>query len=288
MEGKNALMLRVLMNRYNQTSPDIFLAGLNKNDAQLVMKLPASSQEPAKAIVMPLELLSGDTIHYSWLAPALGELPLEIRALAISALPKTIGERLSNLTSTKLVDPPSVPVKHYVAQLLYQKLNAKDVIPEGFLPNSPLMPLLNFRKLDLIVLIDYLGIFDLAQELRQVVDKEVVNGVYKSLSPKMLSFLRICLHQKDRVKVAKIGLKNWRGDSDKLLRVVHRRGLQRLGGALSGQHPDLLWYISRRLDRGRGHLLLTSYNKKEIPQVTAALIQQVLNVINFINKTSEA
>jgi len=66
---------------------------------------------------------------------------------------------------------------------------------------------------------------------------------------------------------------------------LHRRGIMRLGYALSGQHPDFIWHLSHRLDIGRGRLLKKNNFKNEIAGVTMPLQQQVANIINFINKT---
>lgn len=286
MGGKSGLMLRVMMNRYHQGAPDAFLERLNPEEAKIIAAMPISAQQPSEVLVATLELLK-QRVHYSWLEPIVMEFSPAMRGLLISILPEEQASSLSKRVAVPLLPPPSDPVKRFFSNVLYDKLNAQAIVPPGFLKETPFSILLNLEKVQLITLIDYLGIYDLAFELREIVDKEVIKDVYAALSARKLNFLKVCLHQKERVQVAKMGLKNWRGDAAKLLRILHRRGIQRLACALSGQQPDLLWYLSRRLDSGRGRLLLAGYSKSEIRTATAVMAQQVLNTINFIRKMGE-
>jgi hypothetical protein len=208
-------------------------------------------------------------------------------SLLISSLPNESAEILSSMTSSPLVEEPSPVIQNFLFALLYEKLNFSSVKPAAFLAETTLTPLLSLSKPELIELIYYLGIYDLAQELRQIVDKSIIRNVNNALSIKKQRFLKICMHQKEKISVAKLGLMNWKGDGSQLTRVLHRRGLLRLGGALSGQHPDFIWYIVHRLDSGRGNILEKSYSKKEIPVASSALVLQVLGAINFIKKMGE-
>lgn len=286
MHGKDKLMMRVLMNRFHLGAPDSFLAALPQEAAKQVLDQEVTSQSPAQVVVYPAELLKS-TVHYSWLIPSLKELKMPLRSLLISSLPPETASILSGMTESPLVKAPSPVVQNFLFTMLYEKLDFGNTLPSAFLPETSLSPLLELNKSEMIDLIDYLGIYDLAQELRQIVDKEIIKGVNSALSVKKQRFLKICLHQKEKISVAKLGLKNWKGNNQQLLRVLHRRGLLRLGGALSGQHPDFLWYITHRLDRGRGQILANSYSKKEIPVTSSSLALQVLGAINFIKKMGE-
>jgi hypothetical protein len=82
-------------------------------------------------------------------------------------------------------------------------------------------------------------------------------------------------------------LAGWKGDPGQLERLLHRRGLLRLSCALAGQPRDFVWHIVHRLDVGRGHLLGKYFSSKEIQGVTPFLIQQCLNTLNYLKKTSQ-
>ena len=102
-----------------------------------------------------------------------------------------------------------------------------------------------------------------------------------------MQFLRMCVHQKNKFVAPKLNVQKWNGDCVELLHTLHQRGLYRLGKALSGSHPHFLWHLSRRFDIGRSALLEKYYAKQASPGITSALVQQVINVLNFLKQKSE-
>lgn len=286
MQRKSAIMLRVLMNRYHQGAPSMLLEGLPKEDAQLVLDQTITSSEASQIMMRPSELLGGQ-IHYSWLQPVIESFHPAMQPLLISALPKE-----SALALTKLMDKPKLATPKPIARdflllALCRKFSKGSVMPMQFLPESTLSSLITLTKPELLELVDYLGIYDLAEEIRHIVDKVLLKSIYACLSAKKQHFLRICLHQKEKLKAAaKIGLINWKGDESQLGRLLHRRGLLRLSYALSGQPRDFIWHLAHRLDVGRGHILGKNFSDKEIPGVTTFLAQQVLNTLNFLKRTN--
>ena len=287
MKAHRALMTRVLMNRYYQGAPGAFLEGIPAQAAQEILDCQTNAEKPSQAIVQPAEAISSG-IHYSWLAPEVQSFSPAMQTLLLAALPESISAPLCQLLHASVSMSMPRVVKPYFLGLLYRKLGALEVLPTGFLPESPLSCLAEYQKPQLIELIDFLGMYDLSEEIRQIVDTKVLKMIYQLLSVKQQHFLRVSMHQKERMSTPPIGLKQWKGDAAQLEKVLHRRGLLRLGYALSGQHPDLLWHITRRLDTGRGHLLASHYSKKEVPGISTALLQQVLSVINFFTKMSVA
>lgn len=287
MKAQRALMTRVLMNRYYQGAPTLFLEGVSPQVSKEVLDCQTNAENPSDAIVQPNAAITAG-IHYSWLAPVLQSFSPAMQTLLLAALPESLSVPLCPILHTSVSLALSENIKPYFLSLLYRKLGALEVLPIGFLPESPLAFLADYSKSQLIELIDFLGLYDLSDEIRQIVDTKVLKMIYRLLSAKQLQFLHVSLHQKEKLSTQPIGLKQWKGDAAELESVLHRRGLLRLGYALSGQHPDLLWHIKHRLDTGRGHLLASHYSKKEIPGVSVALLQQVLSVINFLTKKSAA
>ena len=178
----------------------------------------------------------------------------------------------------------ALPVRLYLINMMALKIKPQDVMPAPFLPATSLSPLLAMRKGEIVQLIDFLGIYDLAEEIKHVVDKKYLRAIYNCLSIKKQHFLRLCLHQKERLTIPRLGLEKWQGDCKTLETILHKRGLLRLGKGVSGQHPDFLWHLVHRLDVGRGRIIEQFYAKEEIPGVTQALIQEILNLMNFFKK----
>ncbi len=284
MELKSAMMVRVLINRFHQGAPEGLLAGLPKADAENVLVHTISSPEAAQVMTQPSHFFK--EIHYSWLQPVIETFSSQLQPLLISALPQDSATALSKLMAHPLVKPASETSKEFLLSLIYRKFSVDIPLPIVFLPQTFATQLALLSKLQLIELIDFLGIYDLAEELRHIVDKVLLKAIYQCLSLKKQHFLRICLHQKEKLKAGKIGLVNWKGDCVQLGRLLHRRGLLRLSYALGGQTQDLIWHIVHRLDVGRGQIVMKNFSHKEVPGVTVYLSQQIVNTLNYLKKMS--
>src|SRR5262249_37799794 len=140
------------------------------------------------------------------------------------------------------------PIKSFILNMLYSYLKAEKHLPKEYLPESDLSALLKWSKKKLISLIDYLGLYDLAIEIRHIVNPNYLKNIYSCLTPKQQYFLKVCLHQKERLTTPKLGIDPTKQDCDRLKKLVHRRGLARLGKALAGQHMDAVWYLAHTLD----------------------------------------
>ncbi len=286
MTPKCEMFLRVLMNKYHQAAPEALLSGLPPEQAQAVLNVDNNSQDVSQAVIQSKEIVKH--IHYSWLVPIIEGLSPQMQPLFLSSLPSVSSQQLSKILKKPLHSTPLSPaVRLFLVNQLYAKIKPIDVLPVSYLPQTSMTVLLNYKKLELVELIDFLGLYDLAEEIRHIVDKRYLKAIYNGLSIKKQHFLRICLHHKEKLLPPRLGLEKWKGDSRELEKLLHQRGLIRLGKALAGQHPDLVWHLSHRLDTGRGRLIQKYYAKEEIPGITQALIQEILNLLNFFRKMSE-
>ncbi|MBI3236848.1 MAG: hypothetical protein HYZ48_04010, partial [Chlamydiales bacterium] len=62
-----------------------------------------------------------------------------------------------------------------------------------------------------------------------------------------------------------------------------QRGINRIAKSLYGQHPSLIWYISRRLDIEKGTMLLNLCSALDHPQGAHLLIEQVVELAQSIH-----
>lgn len=283
MSTKRALMIRVMLNHFHQGSPDALLSPLDKDSAQAVLEMDVSSHDASHVLEEPKHLVQH--VHYSWLASALSQLPAKMRPFFLTSLPKSKAALLGEMMK---MAPSSIRLplstRLYLLSLIAAKLKPAHILPAPYLPATNLSGLLSLKKGEIVQLIDFLGLYDLAEEIRHIVDKKYLKAIYNCLSVKKQHFLRICLHQKERLSIPRLGLEKWRGDCKSLDSLLHKRGLFRLGKAISGMHPDFFWHLTRRLDVGRGRILEQYYAKEEVPGVTQALIQEILNLMNFFKK----
>ncbi len=278
-------MLRVLLNRFHPDDAQAFLKGLPQETIKAVLGQAVQSKDTLPIFTFAEEVIK--KIHYSWLIPCLKNLPLELRPMVMCSLPQAQALRLSKFTGLSIPKVTLTPLgKQFLFNLFYKQVPTQDVLPFEYLPASNLNTLTTFTKNELVEAIDLLGIFDLAEEIRYIVDKNTLKYLYGCLDTKKQQFLRICLHQKEKVIAPRLKLDNWHGDCAKLKVQLHQRGLVRLSKALCGQHTSLLWYVTHILDTGRGEIISKHYRVEEIKGVTQALVLQVINTINFLNKKS--
>lgn len=269
-------MLRVLINRYNPKAGNALLKFLPQEDVEGVMAENIQSTDLTPILQQPQKSLA--KIHYSWIQPLLADFPDRLHPTILAAL---TAEQIAGLKSSTPVAIPGF-VKAFILNELYRLLKIEEHLPIEYLPETDISSLAKWIKPQIVNLIDFLGIHDLASEVRHIVDRNYLKNVYTCLTPKQFYYLKKCLQQKEQITSPELGIDLTKTDSVKLKQVLHRRGLVRLGRALCGQHFDFVWHLSHTLDMGRGNLLLKEYQPEEIPKVTSILKQQVLSLMNFL------
>jgi len=269
-------MLRVLINRYNPKGGNTLTKFLPEEEAQAVMNQEINSTDLTPILLKPQKSLAA--IHYSWIQPLLQKFPESLQPVVLSALTPEQMRGLKFSPASTLSDVAKV----FIQNQLYQQLNISDHLPIEYLPKTELSPLTTWNKEQILELADFLGLYDLATEVRTIVNRNHLKNIYSCLTPKQANYLKICLQQKEQLVSPKLGIDPTKRECSKLKQVIHRRGLLRLGKSLCGQHPDFIWHIAHTLDRGRGNILLKEFQLNELPKVTKILKQQVLNLMNFL------
>lgn len=291
MQTKGWILLTCFLNKFghrlnSEEFKTTFLQDIAEEEAQSILNLPAESNQPELVLEQPERILQ--SIHYSWLTTVVKAIPEFIQPLALGLLPEKTKNRLSEKLSIIPKEGSFLrPIRMKILSYIYNELDAKEVMPKEFLPNSPLKPLLDVEKEELVMLIDLLGIHDLAEEMRSIVDRKLIKAVYCCLKPHQLRHLYICLHQQEKVVAAPLDLTGWTGNCTTLQKRLHVRGITRLAKALSGQHHDFIWYIKHALDVGRAGVLMQHLAEETIPRVTPALQQQVLQNLKYITSESK-
>lgn len=279
---KSAFYLRVLFNRHHKGPTEQVMRLLPSPMQQSLQKQMTTETDIAHAFIKPDHFLH--SLHYSWIADAIQKAPEGKQSFYIAALPHSLMMQVAKILNR---DPPKAlksPLKEFVQKELTFKILPEGHTPYVYLPKSPLDPLLKISKIELIELIDFLGLYDLAEEMKKIVDTKLIKNIHLALSPKEQEFLKSCLQNKDKLQTTRFLLNDWQGDSANLINRLHKRGLVRLAKALSHQSPDFLWALTRRLDIGRGKRLLSLISKESNPQITAIITEQVLQLLKFLDK----
>lgn len=171
MEDKSVLILQSLLFSYHGKIPPEYSDLLPKEEKVALLETKEPLSHPQAVLMKPEEWV--EWIHYSWFKEVIEESSKEEIPLLISSVSKSEQKKLAHLVGYQgeLVELSS-PVKHYFQNQLFQELKIMDQSPREFLEKSPLFPLTSISKEELIELIDLLGIYDLASEVRQIVDKK--------------------------------------------------------------------------------------------------------------------
>ncbi len=284
MQPKSAVFMKVLINRFHKGSLQSLLGCFPTEEAKEIANVDVPSNDPSIGLKTASEKIS--SIDYTWFLPSLQKLSKNAQQTVAAAFPEPHSSKLLqalNLPSS--AETPSPIVKNFLLLKCYKNLpGASEVLPKQYLPQTPLSLISSMNKRELVEVIDFLGLHDLADELKHVVDQKTLKNVYACLNAKEQQYLKYCIRQKEKVVLPSLGIERWSGNVDKLKSVLQSRGIIRLGKALSGENPDFIWHVAHNLDSNRGQTLLKYYSEKPLTNITPALAQQTLNVINILKK----
>lgn len=275
MDTRGWMILRVLINRYNGKSGNALLKFLPQDEQEAISKVAIQSDDLKPILQHPQNSLS--RFHYSWIKPLIDTFPDRLHPVVVSAL---TAEQIGGMNAQE--GPISNMAKSFIVNKLCYQLKIDEHIPLEYLSETEFSPLLRWTKQELVDLIDYLGLYDLASEVKHIVNRDHLKNIYDCLTPRQLAFLKICMHQKEQLTAPKLGIDPSKQDSAKLKQAVHRRGLSRLGKALCEEQEDFVWTIAHILDMGRGNIILKEYQTKALPKISSVLKQQVLNLMNYL------
>lgn len=220
-----------------------------------------------------------EKIHFSWFSPLLKHFPKEMQPFFLGVLtsPQATGvkEQLSLDIERKETSHFLSP---FLSNILKNKMVEEDLLSEQQLPYSALNLLLKLEKKQLIHLLDLLGIHDLATDLRQVIDRELLGKIHRVLNQEQLHFLQYCSKQPIKWVSPKLGLGTWDGTKAKLNHLLHHRGLIRLARAISQEDPSFKWYLLHRLDTGRAKIMIRGFQQKQDLALIPYFKSQVLHI----------
>lgn len=219
-----------------------------------------------------------EKVHWSWFLPAIKLYPESEQKLFLSALNPHSEKNLAKVLTLSIGGSDVTEIgRSFLRKILLDSLTGPkdDLLPINYLPRSPLNRLLKLTKKELTSLIDHLSLYDLAIELRQIVETKILKKIYSLLSEGERMTLKALTGHKESFSLGKLGLERWDGSEELLRTLLHKRGLTRFGAGLSGQDPDFVWYICHQLDIGRGSALYKLCMNEPIHGVTDAIIKQI-------------
>jgi len=243
--------------------------------------LPISQIAPAEEHVDEKML---ERVHWSWFLPTLKSYSLPEQALFLAVLDGSSARAIAAEIPCKFAKTEIAPLgRSYLRQVLLDSLVGPHdrLLPVNYLPASPLNTILKLPKSHLINLIDLVAMHDLAVEIRQIVETKILKKIYSFLSDEQRRFLKLTTSRHEVSPPPRIGLDRWDGNEDSLRHLLHKKGLARLGTALSGQDPSLAWYVCHLLDIGRGSALFKLCEREGSGSAVDTATRQVEELLEY-------
>ena len=280
MRLPSEMVLKAFLSRSSPEKRERLERFLPENEKIRLHNLPTFSEE-----MTPDRFSSGsviENVHWSWFIPTLKTYSEREQKLFLSALSPVVAQSLGHsLGFSPPFEEISETAKSYLRELLQHSLIAykERLLPIDYLPPSPLKELFKLSKKELTHLIDLLSLYDLSSELRQIVETKILKKIYCFLTEEEKAHLKKIASKKEPFPVARLNLDRWDGTEETLRVLLHRRGLARLGLALSGQDPDLIWYVCHQFDIGRGNALFKLCTKEAAQNVSDAMVREIDELI---------
>ena len=276
------IICKAFLQRFEPAKRAALLNRMSINEKKSIENLPLTYGDPSRDLESTEEQLNG--IHYSWYSSFLRTLPENEMRLFISCLNEEQAKGLKKTLRLSNQLPELTPIaRRFFEQRLFEAIKNDIVpLPISCLPYSELNILLEFDQEKMNVLIDHLGLHDLAIELRFIIETSKLKQIYSSLNEKEQRYLKALLHQKEAVSFKKMGLDKWDGNTEHLRQMIQQRGINRLAKALYGQDPSLIWYLCHRIDTEKAGLLQKFCAPLEHPKAVQVLAQQILELASQI------
>ena len=177
-----------------------------------------------------------------------------------NALLSVLSESQANFLKEELqidekIKEPSPLLKKFLLLLLTKALleNAPPLSP--ILPAAPLNKLLQLTHTKFQNLCLLLGLRDLANEVKKIIQSDKLKKIEAILSQDEKKELKNLLKGKEIVTFGTLNLQSWDGNEESLREVLQGRGINRLAKALYGENPTLIWHIGHKLEKSQSEML---------------------------------
>ncbi len=281
------LTCRALLEKAPSQRREALMGHLVEKDLAAMEALPDTQSDPLETLESMEDRLR--MIHPSWLTAILRNFsPSDMRLFLSTLYPEQASEVQKELHLKGSVSTLSKMGKKYLSDVLWEKIVGKESepLPLSCLPESSLLPLLDLSFEDLSSMIDYLGMHDLASEMRQIIEASRLKKIYEILAPEEQNYLKMLLQSQEPVVFSRMGIMNWKGDKETLRSLIQQRGINRLAKVAYGQHPSFLWYLAHRLEAEQAQLFQKLCTPLENPAVISILTNQVLELFSFIRRAA--
>ncbi|MFN0065770.1 MAG: hypothetical protein ACKVOH_06005 [Chlamydiales bacterium] len=281
MKLKEKAMVKALLMHFHQDQS--LLRFLPREHAKEIEALGIPQSLNFSTILNPKKWIS--TVHYSWFYPILKPLPQETQEHLLQLFGSTQVKGLSAMLGVPLAEERLSPFSLlYLSHYLRKKIEREEVLPLEILPKSAMNPLIKVKWSDLILIIDLLGLHDLACDLKQIVDKKLLDRMYAAIPREHRPFLEHASKQPIKWVSPKLGLSGWDGEAKKLQAILHKRGLVRLTRGIIDENLSFRWHLMHRFDVGRAKIMKRALGEPFDRTLISYFKSQILDIGKTVTK----
>lgn len=280
MNETTATILNAFLGELPPSKKEALLSLLPADEKSLLKALPPTYLNPIHDYIEESDFLS--TIHYSWLLPLLSPLPRSELLLFLSILTSAQREPLVRELSLRPTYLDLTPLAaRFLQTTLYKNIvKTEDILPLTCLPENSLNALFQLSYDQKSTLIDLLGIYDLAANLRTLIDKKKIEAILRLLTPQERQLLESLIKEKEIIKFPSMHLNKWNNDPKQLRSLLRQRGLNRLAKATTPSHPSFTWHLLHQLDTATAELYTQLAVAVENPRFSEKLQEQLLFLLS--------
>lgn len=254
---------------------------------EYLLSLGEAAIDPKSCSFSPLSLLT--EIDPSWFLPHLSTFSENDANILISILSPEQKERISaELTLNEESFRPSKLATGFITNRLtsFLTMDTPPIKPILCLRNHPLIFLLDLKREQIEKMIFFLGLHDLAPELKRTVETRLLKSVDEILEEDEKLYLKSLMEKRSLIQFTPLKLTGWDRQKNSFDEVIRARGLNRLAKALFGSDDSFFWYLMHKLEKSYAYTLKKLAVDPKNPKAQKALQEEVTDATKYILESS--
>ena len=280
-EGSREVLQRLIYH----THPDdfeTFLKYFDEKERVALSHLPKHAEPIALHLDSASEMLH--KFHYSWFIEPLEKHPKKLRKEILQVFNSHQKERLSkHLGIKESKNTLAEPLHKYFIHWFLKEIGYHLLPPSCFFSQSMCIKLVSKTKEELVSTLHHLGIIDIANMAKRIVDQRTLKELLAFLNPaqkKLYSEAQKKFNE-PLASTTQDLKKKLEGDRS-FTNFLEKRGILRLSKALASENSFFIWHLAHILDKGRGQEFLSVARKCISNPHTSYYMKQLLQISNLI------
>lgn len=188
------------------------------------------------------------------------------------------------MVKTVLKSQDNSMLSHFITQdCLAKLLKLMPCLPYQYMPAFEASSILFLKSAHVQQLTFLLGIYDLKQATKTIIDQELLKQITSCLSDLQKLFLKELSKEKDKVAFKRLPLESWDRQKSSLDDLLYLRGLNRLAKAFSSYDDFIKNEVILRLPVKDKQQFIALCTKIE-PNIKEALCFEIEHAISFMKK----